>query len=100
MIWKLFKNTVYKKMPSKIQRSLRKFLPKLVKSQMIKKDWFEKIHTKLSIRGKDYILRMSPLSAVVFTDHYGAGNLSAGLRLESDTSTYPPASLQGPNLAH
>ena len=99
-IWKLMNHVVYKKLPLKVQRSLRKFFPKLVKSQMVRKDWFEKLHTKLHIHGKDYILRMSPLCAVAFTDHYAAGNLSASLRLASDTSMYPPAALQGPNLAN
>jgi hypothetical protein len=43
---------------------------------------------------------MSPLSSVVFTDHYGAGNLESSLCLESDTTNYPPATLQSPDLAN
>lgn len=94
------KSRVYKKMPSKIQRSLRKFLPKLLKSQVGHvNDWFEKLQTKLHVRGIDYLLRVSPLSAMTITNNYGAGNLSASLHLESDRSIYPPASLQGPDLA-
>jgi hypothetical protein len=95
------KHTVLKIMPAKIQNLLRKFLPKLLKSQMGHKyDWFEKLHTKLHFRAKDYLLRMSPLSSVIFTDHYGAGNLEPSLRLESDTTNYPPVSLRSPDLAN
>ena len=63
-------------------------------------DWFENLHPKLNIKGEDFLMRMSPLSAVVFTDHYGAGNLSASLRLASDTSMYSPSPLKGPDLAN
>jgi hypothetical protein len=42
-IWKLAKHKFLEKMPAKIQRSLRKYVPKIVKSQMGHNyDWFEK----------------------------------------------------------
>jgi hypothetical protein len=63
-------------------------------------DWFEKLHTKFNIHGKDYLLRMSPLSSMIFTDHYGAGNLESILRLESDTTNYPPGTPRSPDLAN
>ena len=100
-IWRLRKHSFFELLSAKIQTLVRRFILKVIKSQMgHSHDWFEKLHTKLHINGKDYLLRMSPLSALVFTNDYGAGNLSASLRLESDTSMYPSAPLHGPDLAN